>query len=66
MAEEFPKIKLFYCDTLLFPDIAAQNNVFAVPTILIFFSGKELIRRNRNMGIDELKGLIESPYGLMF
>jgi thioredoxin 1 len=66
MAEEFPKIKLVYCDTILYPDIAAQNNVFAVPTILIFFGGKELIRKSRNMGIDELRCLIERPYGLMF
>ena len=66
MAEEFPKIKLFYCDTVLSPDIAVQNNVFAVPTILIFFGGKELIRKSRNMGIDELWGLIERLYGLMF
>jgi thioredoxin 1 len=66
MAEEFPKIKLFYCDTVLNPEIAAQNNVFAVPSILIYFGGKELIRKSRNLGIDELRGLIERPFGLMF
>ena len=62
----YPKISLFYCDTVMYPQIAAQQNIFAVPTILVFFEQRELFRRSRNMGIEELSGLIERPYQLRF
>ena len=41
---EFDKIIISYCDTVLYPEIAAQRSIFAVPTILVFFEGKEFIR----------------------
>jgi len=62
----FPKINLYYVNTQLYPEIAAQNSIFTNPTILIFFEDKEFIRKSRNIGIDELKSLIERPYNLMF
>lgn len=62
----YPKINLFYCDTVGYPEIAAQQNIFTVPTLLVFFDHRELFRKSRNMGIEELSGLIERPYKLMF
>jgi thioredoxin 1 len=64
--KEFDKIKIAYCDTVLFPEIAAQRSIFAVPAILVFFDGREYIRKSRNIGIDELYSLIERPYNMMF
>jgi len=66
LTEHFPKIKMYYSDTELFPEVAAQNSIFTVPTIVIFFDNKEFIRKSRNFGIDELKGELERPYNLMF
>lgn len=63
---EFPKIKLIYIKSDLFPEVAAQNQVFAAPTILIFFEGREYIRKSRNIGIGELKREIERPYLMVF
>ena len=34
---EFPKVKLVYVETNQSPKVAAQNRIFAVPTIIIFF-----------------------------
>jgi thioredoxin 1 len=48
---EFPKIKLIYIKSDILPEVAAQNQVFAAPTILVFFDGKEYIRKSRNIGI---------------
>ena len=63
---EFPKIKLAYIKSDVLPEVSAQNQVFAVPTILIFFEGREYIRKSRNIGINELQSEIERPYSLMF
>lgn len=63
---EFSKMKLFYCDTIHTPELAAQNSIFTVPTIVVFFAGKEYIRKSRNMGIDELSDELMRPYRLLF
>jgi len=64
--DEFPKAKMYYCDTKKSPELSAQNSIFAVPTILIYFSSRESVRKSRNMGINELRELIERPYSLIF
>ena len=63
---EFPKIKLIYIQSDVLPEVAAQNQVFVAPTILVFFEGKENIRKSRNIGIGELHHEIERPYSMMF
>lgn len=63
---EFPKIKLIYIKSDELPELAAQNQVFAAPTILVFFEGKEYIRKSRNIGIGELQREIERPYSMFF
>lgn len=62
----FPKIKLIYVNLNQSPEIAAQNRIFAVPTLLVFFEGREYIRKSRNFGLDELKNEIDRPYQMMF
>ena len=63
---EFPKIKLVYIKSDVLPEVAAQNQVFAAPTILIFFEGREYIRKSRNIGINELQREIKRPYLMIF
>lgn len=63
---EFGKIIIAYCDTVLYPEIAAQRSIFTVPTILVFFEGKEFIRVSRNISIDELAKQIDRPYQMIF
>ncbi len=63
---EFPQIKMVYIKSDVLPDVAAQNQVFAAPTILIFFEGREYIRKSRNIGISELQREIDRPYSLFF
>lgn len=63
---DFPKIKMFYSDTVVNPEIAAQNSIFTVPTILVFFDGKEFLRKSRNVGTVELRNDIDRPYTLLF
>lgn len=66
ISEIFPEIKLFYVNINQSPDIAAQNRIFAVPTLQIIFDRREFVRKSRNFGLDELKAEIDRPYKLMF
>lgn len=63
---EFSKIKLVYIQSDRLPEVAAQNQVFAAPTIIVYFDGREYIRKSRNIGIGELQIEIERPYSMMF
>lgn len=63
---EFPKLKLVYVKSDVLPEVAGQHQVFAAPTILVFFDGRETIRKSRNIGIDELRREIHRPYSMVF
>ncbi len=63
---EFPELKLVYAEINQSPELAAQLRVFAVPTLVIYFDGKEYIRKSRNFGLDELRRELQRPYELMF
>lgn len=64
--QKFPNLKLISVKSDQYPEIAAQNQVFTAPTILVFFEGREYIRKSRNIGILELQEAIERPYSLVF
>lgn len=64
--KDFPEFKMVYVPADALPDAAALHQVFTVPTILVFFEGKEYIRKSRNIGLDVLHREIERPYSLLF
>lgn len=66
IAREFPLVKVLYIPSDQQPELAAQNRIFTAPTILVFFEGRETIRKSRAFGIDELKAEIQRPYSLLF
>jgi thiol-disulfide isomerase/thioredoxin len=62
----FPEIKFISVDLNSNAEIAAYFSAFVEPTILVFFEGKETIRRSRNVSIFELEEAIKRPYKLIF
>ncbi len=66
ITESFPEMKMVYIQSDKLPELAAQNSVFAAPTVVVFFAGRETIRKSRAFGIDELRFEIERPYSMMF
>jgi thioredoxin-like negative regulator of GroEL len=66
LKSDFPEIKFIYIDLNESKEIAGQLSVFAVPTILLYFDGKEIIRASRNISIEQLSEQIERYYKLMF
>lgn len=66
ISESFPKMKMVYVESEKLPELAAQNRVFTAPTVIVFFAGRETIRKSRAFGVDELKMAIQRPYSLLF
>lgn len=66
LSSEFSLMKAVYVRTDMLPEIAGQHQVFAVPTILVFFHGRETIRKSRHISLDELRNEINRPYSIVF
>ena len=66
LREKFPKMAMRYVDTELSPVISGQFRVFTIPTILIWFEGKEQVRFSRNISIHQLEESISRPFSMVF
>lgn len=66
LASEFPEMKFAYINSEEAKELAAQNNVFTVPTILFLFEGKEFIRKSRNINLNNLADELKRSYFLLF
>jgi hypothetical protein len=66
ITESFPKMKMVFIESDKLPELAAQNRVFAAPTVIVFFAGREAIRKSRAFGLDELRSEIQRPYSILF
>jgi thioredoxin 1 len=66
VSESFPKMKMVFIESDKLAELAAQNRVFTAPTVVVFFAGRETIRKSRAFGVDELRSEIHRPYSLMF
>jgi thiol-disulfide isomerase/thioredoxin len=64
--DNFPKIEFRLINAEQFPVTSAQYGVFASPSLLVFFEGKEYIRESKNVSISELHDKIERIYALVF
>ena len=64
--DEFPNIEFRLINAEQFPASSAQYGVFASPTLLVFFEGKEYIRESKNISISELHDKIERFYTMIF
>lgn len=65
LEKEYPDITRCHADISLTPEIAAQFQVFSAPTIILFFEGREFIRKGRALSVDALIQEIKRPYELM-
>lgn len=66
LSEKFPEIEARFIDIDKSPLLSGQHRVFTIPTILIFFDGKEQARFSRNISIQQLSEAIERPYSIIF
>lgn len=65
-AISFPLLKMKFIDCDLNPEISAAFQVFASPTILVFFDGRESIRKGRTFSVELLQSEIGRQYSIIF
>ena len=66
VSREFPQMKMVSVKSDVLPETTGQYRIFAIPAILIFFEGRETIRKIRNFSMDELFHEIKRPYSIVF
>ena len=66
IAERFPLLETAQVDCSRSPETAASHQVFSVPTLLVFFDGRESLRKVRNLSLPQLAGELQRPYHLLF
>ena len=64
--ETFPRIVFGRVATEQAGELAAQQSVFAVPTLLAFYDGRESFRYAPNFSTGQIERDITRPYGLFF
>ncbi len=59
MSEAFPKVAFVSVDVKLEPSLVSQYLVLVYPTIILFTQGKEAMRYERLVSLDQLEATIE-------
>ena len=63
---DFPLMEMVIVDSVTHPALAGQYNVFGNPTILVFFEGREYIRKSKFISMPELHSEIDRLYQMVF
>jgi thioredoxin-like negative regulator of GroEL len=63
---QFPHMAVRYVNTELSPLISGQFRVFTIPTLVIFFEGREQLRLSRNISLHQLEEMLSRPYSMVF
>jgi hypothetical protein len=66
LRDTFPRIAFARVATGQSPALAAQLGVFAVPTLIVFFDGRESFRYARNFSMGEVERDLARPYNIFF
>ncbi len=63
--QNFEKLEIREIDISKEQETAARYNVFSIPTLIVFFEGKEFVRKSRYMSVDEVVAEIERVYNIV-
>lgn len=63
---EFPLIEGVFVNAATEPELTASFGVFASPTLIILFEGKEFRRYSKYISLTALSEELSRPYALMF
>ena len=66
LEQRYPKMGFVYSDVATDAETAAQLGVLTVPTLIVYFDGRETDRFVRTFGIGELEEAIARPYEMLF
>ena len=62
----FPQMNFIEVNVQMLPETKGEYSVFVIPTVLVYFDGKETIRHARFVNVEQLKKEIARVYSLLF
>jgi thioredoxin-like negative regulator of GroEL len=62
----FPRVRLLRVDAPASRELAGQLRMLSIPGLLLFLDGREVLRANGLLSIDQLRDQIRRPYQLLF
>jgi len=65
-SEYYPNIKQIEINIEDNIELSRQFNIYSMPSILVYFEGKEFFRKERNISVDAFAYEVNRPYGLLF
>lgn len=63
--QDFDKMHIAFVNSI-HSEICSQFGIFENPTILVFFEGKEFLRKGKYVSVQELSAAIERYYNMLF
>ncbi len=60
--DNFPKIEQLRIDIESEKEFISSLQVFIIPTIIVYFEGKEFFRKSRNISVDMFVAEVHRPY----
>ena len=64
--QSFPGIIFHEINVEEHPELTANASVYAAPTIVVYFEGKETLRESRYISVSQLEGKIDRYYKMIF
>jgi len=65
-AERFPDLAVAEVDCGVQRELAAQQGVFTLPTLIVYLDGREGMRRARSFSPGQVEAELERPYSICF
>ncbi len=65
LAERFPRVQAGYIDLAQLPQASGEYLVFAVPTLICYFDGREGPRLSRAFGLGEVEQALARAYQIL-
>jgi len=66
LQQEFPRVEMVYVDCEAERDLCAQEGVFSLPVVRIYFGGQRVGEWVRTFSLGQLREAMVRPYGLFF
>ncbi len=64
LGQRFPRLILGEVNCDASRELAAQQMVFTIPTLIVYLDGREGLRKSRSFSLAELAAELERPYGI--
>ena len=66
LEEHFDKMDFLEINVQMIPEARGHFNIFVIPSVLVYFDGKETIRQARHVNVSSLARDIDRVYALFY